>query len=95
VPRAPRYCGWIGIAFNAVFYEMLILFAPGMAISSRWGASFLATAVLLGAITLARPLSQPVTLPVSNTIALENSRAAKVFGLVVVALTIVIYIIFW
>jgi hypothetical protein len=50
---------------------------------------------ILAALTVARPLSEPVTLPVQNKIPLTSSRAAMVWGAIVVVATIGLYGVFY
>ncbi len=49
---------------------------------------------MLGAITVLKPLREPLTLPENTRIPLESSGSAKLFGAGVIALTIVLYIVF-
>jgi hypothetical protein len=51
--------------------------------------------VVLGAMTVLFPLDRPVTLPEQTTVATESSSSAKLWGVVVVLLTLVLYWIFW
>ena len=46
-------------------------------------------------ITFLKPLEKPVDLPVQTRIALESSKGAKLAGIGVVVITLVLYGIFW
>jgi SSS family solute:Na+ symporter len=50
---------------------------------------------VLGFITILRPMPRPVELPVNPTMNMTVNRGTKIFGGVVVALTLVLYVIFW
>ena len=106
-PRAPRYLGWLGIIVNIFLYGAIkwfigpVLCKNGMWFSNeisfldRMGICFLVI-VLLGAIvTLVNPLQTPAKLPVSETIALESSKVAKIGGVAVIACMLVLYYMFW
>jgi SSS family solute:Na+ symporter len=49
----------------------------------------------LAIVTLVKPLAKPVVMPTSDLIALESSKSAKLWGIVVVIATLVLYAIFW
>ena len=109
VHRAPRYIGIVGLLLNPVLYG-LFKFSPAipllkniwvLQVIAKW--SFLDRMALcfgiimtiLAVLTLINPLKKPIELPVNKSMNLESSRGAKIFGLVVVALTLVLYAIFW
>ncbi len=106
-PRTPRYFGWLGIAINAVSYGAFKWGVGGWLVDHGWWYSgemaFLdrmalcfATVVLVGlTVTKLNPLAQPVVMPVTNAIALETSRGARVWGVVVCVLTAALYLWFW
>lgn len=105
--RAPRFVGWLGIVTNAILYALLkwmigpwlcengMWYAPEIAFLDRMGICFLAVLVISGICTVVAPLKEPVVLPESNEIALESSGFAKIAGIGVVILTLVLYAIFW
>jgi SSS family solute:Na+ symporter len=95
VKRAPRSCGVMGLVLSPVVYGILKLVAPDMAFLDRMAITFFGVLVVLGALTLVRPLAEPVRMPVQDKIALESSAGAKFWGLVVVAATLVLYAVFW
>jgi SSS family solute:Na+ symporter len=106
-PKTPRYFGWVGIGVNAILYSAIkwfigpalcsagLWFAPEMSFLDRMGICFL-TVVLIGVIlTKVNPLQKPVELPVTDLIALESSKSAKIAGACVMVATVILYIIFW
>jgi SSS family solute:Na+ symporter len=95
VPRSPRMCGVVGLVLSPVIYGFLHLFFGEMAFLNRMAITVGALAVVLAALTLARPLGEPVTLPSQTKIAMDSSKGAMLFGLVVVAATIALYAVFF
>ncbi len=95
VPKAPRACGVVGLVLSPVVYGLLKLAAPEMAFLDRMALTFLGVLVVLGILTLARPLPAPVRLPEPERIELLPSSGAKRWGVVVVLLTLGLYILFW
>jgi SSS family solute:Na+ symporter len=95
VHRAPRMVGSIGLVLSPIFYGLLMWLLPQVSFLDRMAISFFAILVVLGVITFLKPLAQPVELPVNPAMNMESSAGAKLFGLVVVGLTIALYVIFW
>jgi SSS family solute:Na+ symporter len=56
---------------------------------------FVILLIVLTTVTILKPLKKPVELPVNEKMDMTSSKGTKIFGLVVVALTIVLYIIFF
>ncbi len=97
IPKCPRYFGWLGIAINVVEYGLLKFLCPEMAFLNRM-AVCLITIMLVGAVlTLVNHLNggKAVVLENKGVIEMETSGRAKVFGTVVVLLTVALYVIFW
>jgi SSS family solute:Na+ symporter len=95
VPRAPRYLGWLGILVNVVLYAYLYLFQSGIPFLNRMAICFGIVFVVMAAITLIKPLEKPVVMPTTDLISLESSRTAKIWGAVVVVVTLLLYVAFW
>ncbi len=95
VKRAPAICGVIGLLINPIMYGLLKLILPGLAFLDRMAVSFLCVLIVMGIITLLKPLQKPISLPSNTTIDLKPSHSAKMFGIGVIIATIVLYIIFW
>ncbi len=109
VPRAPRHVGTVGLLLNPVLYGVF-KFSPSIPVLQnlyplQWiaGWSFLDRMALcfgmviavLTAMTLIWPLRTPVKLPVNEKMDLESSKGAKLGGIAVVVLTVILYVIFW
>jgi SSS family solute:Na+ symporter len=95
VHRAPRVCGTVGLLLNPVLYGTLKMLAPQIAFLDRMAICFAAVLAVLGVITLLRPMPRPVDLPVNASMDMRVDRGTKVFGGVVVALTLLLYVVFW
>jgi solute:Na+ symporter, SSS family len=96
VPRTPRYMGWVGIVMNVILYGALKWFiAPEMAFLNRMAICFGIVMAALAIVTLVKPLAKPVVMPTSDLIALESSKSAKIWGWVVVVVTLALYAVFW
>jgi SSS family solute:Na+ symporter len=109
IHKAPRMVGTIGLLLNPILYG-LFKFSPkipvlkdisvfqqvaGWSFLNRMALCFVILLIVLSLVTLIRPLKKPVVLPVNEKMDMTVSTGTKLFGLVVVALTVVLYIIFF
>ncbi|MDQ8183779.1 sodium/solute symporter [Pelagicoccus sp. SDUM812005] len=106
-PRTPRYFGVVGILVNAFFYGAFKwVIGPWLVSRGWWYSSEVAFLDRMGlclilvlaigvVITLLNPMKEPVRMPVSDAIALESSRGAKLGGIAVCVLTVALYLVFW
>jgi SSS family solute:Na+ symporter len=95
VHRAPRACGTVGLVINPVLYGALKIFAPGIAFLNRMAICFFVILAVLAIMTALKPMAQPVTLPVNEKMDMRTDGRTKVFGAVVVLLTLTLYVVFW
>jgi len=98
VHRAPRMVGTVGLVLNPILYGAFKWLVPGVkewAFLDRMALCFGIVLVVLTLITALKPLPQPVELPVNPAMDITPSKSAKRFGLIVVALTVALYGIFW
>ena len=95
VPKAPRSVGTVGLILNPILYGVLKVAAPQIAFLNRMAICFGVVLVVLTIITLLKPLREPVVLPINEKMDMRTDKGTKVFGLIVVALTIALYVIFW
>ncbi len=95
VPRAPLAAATAGLLVGPVVYGLLNCFLPGVALLNHMAFTFCGVVGLMAAITVARPLAQPVTFERESDLDLTPSRVAQVGGAVVVALTVALYVAFW
>ena len=93
----PRYFGWLGIFFNVVLYGVLkwLPATENIAFLNRMAICFAAVIVLGLLLTFLNPLKEPAVLPENGQVALESSKSAKLIGLGVCILTLILYVIFW
>lgn len=92
--RAPAVCGTVGLLTNIVAYGLLKVFVPDLQFLNRMAVCFALCLAIMAAITLVRPLPQPMVFRQNTTIALESSRGAKIGGVVVVAIVLLFYFLF-
>jgi len=95
VHRAPRACGTVGLIINPLLYGGLKYFAPNIAFLNRMAICFFVILAVLAIMTVLKPLPQPVTLPVNESMDMRTDPRTMIFGLVVVVLTLILYGIFW
>ena len=95
VKKAPPITGIVGLLLNPPMYGILKMILPEMAFLDRMALSFFCVLAVMGIITLIKPLKVAKPMPTQTNINLESSKSAKVLGIIAVALTIVLYIIFW
>lgn len=94
VKKAPPITGVVGLILNPIIYFILAQVFPKLAFLDRMAISFFSVLAVMTIITLIKPLKEPVRFDVKTDINLESSGIAKVFGLLVVAATIGLYVIF-
>jgi SSS family solute:Na+ symporter len=106
-PRTPRWFGMVGILTNVAAYAAFKWVLGPWLVSNGWWYSgeiafldrmalcFFIVLIIGVVVTITHPLPKPVELPVNDQIALEGSKGAKMLGVVVIVLTILLYIVFW
>ncbi|MHC4109826.1 MAG: sodium:solute symporter family transporter [Planctomycetota bacterium] len=95
VKKTPRYCGVLGLILSPIIYGILFFGWGDMAFLNRMGITVGAIAAVLLLVTLIKPMKEQITLPEQSKIELNWSKGSVYFGLFVVFLTVVLYIIFW
>lgn len=70
-------------------------FLHDMAFLNRMAVVFGIVLVLMAIITVLRPLKKPVVMPVNEEFDMRPSRSVYTAGLVVIAVTVALYVIFW
>jgi SSS family solute:Na+ symporter len=85
----------LALLLGPVFYGALMLLVPDLAFLDRIAVAFGLVLVVLAAMTLLRPLPEPLTLPRQAQINLDSSRGAMFCGGVMVVLTNALYAVFW
>ncbi len=98
VPYCPRIFGWLGIVLGVVFFGLLKwCILPEWAFLDRMAISFLLVCVVGLALTIANRQrgGEAIILENKGIIEMKASGRAKIFGAVVIALTLALYAIFW
>ncbi len=98
VPYCPRVFGWLGILLGAICYALCKwVVLPDWAFLDRMAVSFVAVLLIGFILTMVNRAQggEPVILENKGIIEMKTSNRAKFFGLIVVALTVALYIIFW
>jgi SSS family solute:Na+ symporter len=95
VKRTPRYCGVLGLILSPIIYGILFFGWGDMAFLNRMAITVGAIAAILLLVTLFNPMKTQITLPEQTKIELNWSKGSVYFGLFVILLTIMLYIIFW
>ncbi len=93
--RAPSSAGLAGLITGPLLYGFLLWQFPGVAFLNHMAFTFTALFLIMGIITVLKPLPEPVILETRSSIDLRPSPFAKIFGGVIVILTIALYVIFW
>lgn len=92
--KAPAIAGVVGLLTNIVVYGALKIVAPQVNFLNRMAICFVLCLAIMGAITMIKPLKNPIIFRNNTDIDLTPSKNAFIAGLAVIAVTIVFYIIF-
>jgi len=95
VKRTPRCCGVLGLILSPIIYGILFFGWGEMAFLNRMAITVGAIAAILLLVTLINPMKEKITLPEQTKIELNWSKGSVYFGVLVILLTLVLYIIFW
>ena len=95
VKKVPGFAGVVGLLVNPLIYGVLKIAAPSLAFLDRMALSFASLLIIMAILTAIKPLQHPKDLPHNTEIDLRSSVTAKLFGAVVIALTVALYAIFW
>ncbi|MBN2137776.1 MAG: sodium/solute symporter [Sedimentisphaerales bacterium] len=94
VRRAPAVAGVLGLVTNIVSYGLLKVAVPQIQFLNRMAICF---GLCLGVMALIRflmPLAEPVRFEQKTNLNLEASNGAKIAGIVVIVITVILYFIF-
>lgn len=94
VRRAPRSAGFAGLLANMIAYPALKFAAPDLQFLNRMAICFATSILVMAALTLAKPLAEPVVFKANTSIALETSRGARRAGIAIVLFTLALYLFF-
>jgi len=94
VRRGPRMAGAASLLTSIVVYGILMQYVPGIQFLNRMAICFGLCLAVMAGMTWARPLPEPIEFHRQTSIELHTSRSALIGGVIVIALTLVLYIIF-
>lgn len=94
VRRAPAICGIAGLLTNVVAYGALKWLVPSIQFLNRMAICLALVFAVMALITLVKPLAKPIEFHANTSIALEQSKGAKLAGIAVIVLTLILYFIF-
>jgi len=95
VKQTPRYCGVLGLILSPIIYGILFFGWSDMAFLNRMAITVGAISAILLLLTIIDPLKEAIVLPEQSKIEMNWSKGSVYFGVFVVILTVVLYIIFW
>ncbi len=95
IKRTPSSAAVTGMLSSIPIYAVLTYAPwPGLDYTNNMGITCLLVMLLMGIITWLKPLTTPVELPVRTDIDVTPSRGVKAWGLSIVAVTVLLYIVF-
>ena len=94
VRKGPAVCGTAGLLTNIVAYGLLKVAVPDLQFLNRMAVCFGLCLLVMAAITLLKPLDEPIVFEKNTEIALETSGIAKVGGILVIGTALVFYFLF-
>ncbi|MEO0511746.1 MAG: sodium/solute symporter [Planctomycetota bacterium] len=108
VPKTPRIGGVIGLVMSPVIYGALFFLEKSTAsmdpgslfrivvapFPNRMGITLIAISLVLGVLTVVKPLKEPLKLPDNPDMDTKGSSPAKIGGIIVVVLTVALYAVF-
>lgn len=95
VKRTPPAAGIASLLLCVPVYGLLQWQFGEIAFLNRIGITFLLLVAVMAVITLAKPLKEPRVMPVKAEFDVRSSPWVKRLGILVIALTLILYIIFW
>lgn len=107
VPRAPRICGRVGLILCPALYGFLkfanviipncetTAWLSALSFLDRMSICFVAILIVLGVMTFLKPLPEPLKMPVNEKMDMRTKTSTKIWGLIVIVVTIALYVIFF
>jgi SSS family solute:Na+ symporter len=94
VRKGPAICGVAGLLTNIVAYGLLKFTVPDIQFLNRMAICFGLCLAVMAVITVAKPLAEPVEFKPRTTIALEQSKSARMAGFGVILIALALYVVF-
>lgn len=109
IHRAPRSVGAVGLLLNPTLYSLFKYSPriPGLkniailqeiaawSFLNRMALCFIIILIVLTIMTIVKPLAKPIELPVNTKMDMTPSKGTKLFGAIVIGLTVILYIVFF
>jgi solute:Na+ symporter, SSS family len=95
IKRTPAIAGIIALVLSPLCYGILLVFFSDIAFLNRMAITFFVIIASMGVLTIVRPLSKPVELPVRKDFDMRPTKSVLWLGIAVIFTTISLYIIFW
>ena len=95
VKKAPPLAGVSALVVCVPVYGLLQFFAGEVAFLNRMAITFVVILLIMSIITLIKPLKKPVVFPQRQDYDIRPTPKVLWLGLTIIAITIVLYIIFW
>lgn len=92
--KAPSVTGVVGLILCPILYFAIAQVTPDLAFLDRMAITFGGVLVVMWIITLIAPRKEAFVIQKNTEMALESSASAKMFGAVVVVITVALYIYF-
>ncbi len=93
--RAPPSAGITSLILSVPAYGFLKWQFGSIAFLNRMAITFVLLLIVMAVITALKPLKEPKVMPVNKDFDMRSSPALKGLCVLVIAITLVLYIIFW
>lgn len=93
--KAPPLAAIGAMLMGVPLYGFLLWQLPDVAFLHHMAITFIVQVAFMAAVTRARPLSEPVTLPDTGRVDTTPMKGSFVCGSAVIVATVVLYILFW
>ncbi len=94
IRKAPKMSGVAGLITNIIAYGAMKQFMPDIQFLNRMAISFGLCVLVMTVMTLIKPLDKPVEFKKQSSVDVKSSKGALICGIIVVALTLCLYIVF-
>lgn len=93
--KTPMFAGLTALILSPLIYGFLLLFFDDIAFLNRMAITFTVIVVLMGIMTIVRPLSKPVEMPVRKDFDMRPTKSVLWIGILIILATLSLYVIFW
>ena len=95
VKKAPPIAAIGAMILGIPVYGLCLWLMPGVAFLHHMAITFIILIIYMTVVTVLKPLKEPKQMPQQDKIDVRTKRSTKYWGMVVIILTIILYIIFW